>query len=94
MSEQLQELINKATAILREFGAREIYIFGSAARSDFDSDSSDIDLAVRGIPPESFYGAVGETMCALDRNIDLIDLDAQSTFGKFLQDHGELTRVF
>lgn len=94
MDEQLQELIAKATVILREFGAQEIYVFGSAARGKYDPDKSDIDLAVRGIPPESFYGAVGETMCSLDRNFDLIDLDAQSTFGKFLQEHGELTRVF
>ena len=90
---RLKELIEKAAAILRTYGATEVYLFGSARSGDFDLEHSDIDLAVRGIAPKDFYGAVGETMCSLGREVDVIDLDAETAFGKYLTEHGELARV-
>jgi predicted nucleotidyltransferase len=90
---QMKELIDKAVAILRTYGATEVYLFGSARGGDFDLEHSDIDLAVRGIPAKDFYGAVGETMCSLGREVDVIDLDAGTAFGKYLTKHGELARV-
>lgn len=90
---QMKALIEKAAAILGSYGATEVYLFGSARCGDFDLEHSDIDLAVRGIPAKDFYGAVGETMCSLGREIDVVDLDAGTAFGKYLADHGELARV-
>jgi predicted nucleotidyltransferase len=90
---RLKELIEKAAMILRSFGAKEVYTFGSAAGSKFDFEESDIDLAVRGMPPQNFYSAVGEALCRLKRSVDVIDLDGNSAFGNYLQEHGELTRV-
>lgn len=89
----LHALIDKAVAVLHAFGATEIYLFGSARNDDFDPASSDIDLAVRGIAPKDFYSAVGETLCALGRDVDIIDLDAGTAFGNFLTENGELSRV-
>jgi predicted nucleotidyltransferase len=94
MEEDLELLIKKAAGVLKSFGATEVYLFGSAGNGNFKKEHSDIDLAVRGIPPENFYSAVGETLCSIDRDVDIIDLDADTTFGIFLQDHKELTRVF
>jgi predicted nucleotidyltransferase len=91
--DELKILIDKAAAILRAYGAREVYAFGSAQTGDFDAERSDIDLAVRGIPPGNFYSAVGEALCSIDRDIDVIDLDAGTAFGKYLEEHRELTRV-
>jgi uncharacterized protein len=89
----MKELIEKAVAILRTYGATEVYLLGSACSGDFDPERSDIDLAVRGIPAKDFYGAVGETMCSLGREVDVVDLDAETAFGRYLTEHGELARV-
>lgn len=89
----LKDLINKAAAILRSHGAQEVYAFGSAIDNDFDMERSDIDLAIRGMPPENFYSAIGEALCTLDRSVDIIDLDGDTAFSRFLIEHGELTRV-
>lgn len=89
----LKFLINKAIAIFRSYGAQKVYLFGSANNGSFNYEQSDIDFAVSGIPPKDFYRAVGEVMCTLKREIDVIDLDAGTAFGKFLTEHGELSRV-
>jgi len=62
---RLNKLIRKAAAILRSYGATEIYLFGSGRTGDFDRERSDLDLAVRGIAPKDFYSAVGDTMYSL-----------------------------
>jgi predicted nucleotidyltransferase len=92
MEEELMEKIKRAAEILRSYGATEVYLFGSVPKGTYTT-SSDIDLAVRGIPPKDFYGAVGEMLFALDRSVDLIDLDGGTAFGKYLEKQGELTRV-
>ena len=66
--------------LVREFGATAVWVFGSLAgdrrgRTVFHLDS-DIDLAVRGIPPESFFRAYGRVMGDSDFNVDLVDVDA------------------
>jgi len=70
-----------------------VYLFGSVRGEYFDYKRSDIDFAVKGISPKDFYTAVVEIMCSLEREVDVIDLDAESAFGRFLTDHGELARV-
>jgi predicted nucleotidyltransferase len=92
-NERTEELIAKAVAVLRSYGATEIYLFGSVLSDAFDPEKSDVDIAVRGIAAKDFYSAVGETLCALGREVDIIDLDAGTAFGKYLTEHGELSRV-
>lgn len=64
-----------AASILRsKYGAEKIFLFGSLARQDSFTLSSDIDLSVEGIPPERFYDAVGCLISLIsDFKIDLID---------------------
>lgn len=92
MTDELNELIHKAAAILKSFGATDVYLFGSVARGT-DNEHSDIDIAVSGIPPESFYKAIGDTYGAIKREIDIVDLDDKNSFTKYLKTHGELQRV-
>lgn len=47
-----QEDIKKATNILKENGAKEVFIFGSIANGKFN-EHSDIDIAVRGLEPKN-----------------------------------------
>ena len=92
MDEQLRVILDQAVAVLKSAGAREVYVFGSAAGGTLP-DHSDLDLAVSGVPPEGFFHALGEAMLATKRPIDLIDLDEGSPFGEYLKTHGKLQRV-
>jgi len=92
MGSDVQELIGKAAAALKAAGAREVYVFGSAARGEFRS-ASDIDLAVSGLPPEDFIRAMSQAQDVLDCQLDLVDLDEPTPFTRYLKEEGELVRV-
>lgn len=88
----LDPLIEKAAMELRRHGASAVYLFGSqgtaAARSN-----SDVDLAVKGLPPQRFFRAMADAQAMLDRSLDLIDLDESSPFVDYLLQSGELRHV-
>jgi len=92
MSNDLRLLIEPAVLALKAAGAREVYLFGSAARGQMREDS-DVDLAVSGLPPELFYRAGAMAEDVLGRPLDLIDLDEVTPFTKYLKDESELLRV-
>ena len=88
----LQDDIDMAARILREAGAREVFVFGSAGREE-QRPGSDLDLSVRGLPPERFFDAMSRVALAISRPIDLIDLDERNPFTEYLERKGELRRV-
>jgi predicted nucleotidyltransferase len=87
-----REELEKAIALLKEYGAREVYLFGSMARGDAD-ERSDWDLAVRGLPPERYFTALGSLLESMTRSVDLVDLDETTTFAAHIGAKAELTRV-
>ncbi len=92
MDGEISELIKRAAQVLKGAGAREVYLFGSAAKGILREDS-DIDFAVAGLPPERFFRAIGEVGDIVQRNIDLVDLDEVNPFTRYLKEEGELHRV-
>lgn len=92
MEDDLQEKIREAAAALKAAGAKEVYVFGSAAKGTLRQDS-DVDLAVSGLPPERFFKAMGKARRALRRPLDLVDLDESSLFSQYLREQGQLRRV-
>jgi predicted nucleotidyltransferase len=60
--------------ILSEHGANEAYLFGSVAQGKAGCHS-DVDIAVRGCPPEKFYRLAAVLEHALGLPLDLVDLD-------------------
>ena len=88
----VEQDIERATKILREAGAREVFVFGSASRGT-EWPGSDIDLAVRGLPPERFFEVVGKVISSSLRSFDLVDLDEPNEFTEYLERKGELKRV-
>lgn len=92
MAEELERLIEKAVAELKAAGAREVYLFGSAAKGKL-RENSDVDIAVSGLTPEVFFRAIGKASRALGRPVDLIDLDEDNPFTRYLKSKGELLRV-
>lgn len=92
MNEQTIQLVEQAAAVLKKAGAREVYLFGSAAHGAIQHDS-DIDLAVSGLPPQRFFSAMACAAAVLQHSLDLIDLDRPTPFTRYLQEEGELCRV-
>jgi uncharacterized protein len=92
MTDEMKQLIERAVQALKAAGAREVYLFGSAARGQLRA-GSDIDLAVSGLPPERFYRAGSQAEDALGRPLDLIDLDEVTPYTQYLKEESELQRV-
>ncbi len=84
--------VHRATEILRAAGCSEIFLFGSLAERRA-SVSSDLDLAVRGCPPGSFFRVLGKLIMELDHPVDLVDMDSQDPFARYLAEHEELVQV-
>lgn len=92
MTDRLTDQVQAAAACLRKWGARGIYIFGSAARGTMREDS-DIDIAVQGLPDRVFFAAMAEASRVAGRHIDLVSLDTDSEVTRTLWQSGELQHV-
>ena len=88
----MEILVTRAAAELKTAGAREIYVFGSVARGTGDS-AGDLDLAVSGLPPSVFYRMGARISDLIGRSVDLIDLDSNTPFTRYLRTENELIRV-
>ncbi len=88
-----QEDIKKATKILKENGAKEVFIFGSIANGKFN-ENSDIDIAVKGLKENDFYRIASILMFELENEFDLIDLDdKENRFSQMLLKIGGLLKI-
>lgn len=88
-----QKDIEKATQILKENGAKEVFIFGSIANGKFN-ENSDIDIAVKGLNEKDFYKVASILMFELENEFDLIDLDdKENRFSQMLLRVGGLLKV-
>ncbi|MFW6158646.1 MAG: nucleotidyltransferase family protein [Planctomycetota bacterium] len=92
MDEEVRQLLERAAAVLKEAGAKEVYVFGSAARGELD-EWSDVDIAVSGLPPEVFFEAMGRALDVLGREVHMISLDRPNPFTDYLKEKGKLVRV-
>jgi len=92
VADDLKDLIAKAAEALRKEGAREVYVFGSAATGRL-REGSDVDLAVSGLPPRLYLHALGEAIDILQVPVDLVDLDQDTPFSQHLKEEGKLVRV-
>ncbi len=92
MDTEIGALIAKAAAALKAAGAREVYVFGSPGKGRLRPDP-DVDISVSGLPPEVFFRAMGKASRAVGRPVDLIDLDVENPFTRYLKEEGELQRA-
>ncbi len=88
----VQEDIHRAVRILREGGGSEIYLFGSGAKGQM-TETSDLDIAIRGCPPGRFFYLLGKLLWEMDHSVDLVNLDTEDAFGQYLQKEGGLIRI-
>lgn len=79
-------------AILKAGGCSAVFLFGSTARGTMHA-GSDLDLAVRGCPPQHFFHLLGHLLTDLDHPVDLLDLDVPSPFVAFLLTQGNMVQL-
>ena len=73
----IKKKLDQATEYLKSIGCKEIILFGSL--SDGTSDRySDIDLAVSGISPWSYFEAVVVLPSLIGSKVDLVSMDHTS----------------
>jgi predicted nucleotidyltransferase len=84
--------LQAAANLLRRMGATQVFVFGSATKGGLGADS-DVDMAVRGLPPSLYFSAVSKASDLLHRPVDLVDLDDRTARVRHLLFSGELVRV-
>ena len=92
MPEGYERDVRRAVEILTSDGCTGVYLFGSLASGRVQA-RSDIDLAVRGCPRGKFFHLLGKLMLELDHPVDLVNLDGQDAFARYLEQEGEWIQV-
>ena len=84
--------LSSAIAMLRNAGCTEIYLFGSQATGNTHTNS-DLDLGVKGLPPQLFFRMHWKLEEILNMPVDLVDFDFQKDFFELLHKIGELKKI-
>jgi predicted nucleotidyltransferase len=84
--------LSAASDLLLGMGATHVFLFGSATKDGLRADS-DIDMAVKGLPPRLYFSAISKASDLLGRPVDLVDLDDSTPIVRYLLGSGELLRV-
>ena len=86
--------VARAVEICKAEGCRDvlIFVFGSVAAGQH-RPQSDLDIGVRGCPPEHFYRLLGRLMDELTHPVDLVDLDLETRLAESLEQEDQLVRV-
>jgi len=87
-----QKDIQRAVEILKESGCTDVFLFGSLQEGKI-REGSDIDIAIRGCPRGKFFYIFGKLLLALNHSIDLVNLDNQDAFTRYLEKEGRLLQI-
>ena len=87
-----QKDIEAAASLLKNEGCQSVYLFGSLVTGKI-RDDSDIDIGVKGLPPENFFRVYAELDNNLLNDVDLIDFDENTRFYDLLNSLGELVEI-
>ena len=86
-----REAEQAAAQLVKQHGVKRVILFGSVVRQRRLRPDSDIDLAVEGMPGESYYRIVGDLWTEQGRRIDLIRLEAmRPAFRELVEREGKL----
>lgn len=70
----IKDRLTIATEYLKSIGCKEIILFGSLVDEDID-EFSDIDLAVSGISPRTYFKTLVEISSVVGGKVDLVTMD-------------------
>jgi predicted nucleotidyltransferase len=84
--------IEVATNLLKNEGCHSIYLFGSMVTGNIH-ENSDIDIGIKGLPPERFFQVYSKLYMGLKNEVDLVDFDYDTQFFSLLEKIGESVEV-
>jgi len=87
-----QEDIKKANAFLKDEGCEAVYLFGSMVTGKIHANS-DIDIGIKGLPPEKFFKVYSKLYMNLDNEFHLVDFDYDNEFFSLLKRLDEVVEV-
>jgi len=90
--QKYQEDIVKASNFLRKEGCRTVFLFGSMVKGNI-RENSDIDLGIKGLPPEKFFNVYSKLYMNLDNDFHLVDFDYENDFFSLLKKQGEIIEI-
>ncbi len=86
----IEKKLSEATKYLKSIGCKEIILFGSLSDGTFDR-FSDIDLAISGISPWSYFEAVVVLSSLIGWKVDLVAMDyIPKEFEKRIRKQGKI----
>jgi predicted nucleotidyltransferase len=84
--------IEIATNLLKNEGCQSVYLFGSMITGRIHRNS-DIDIGIKGLPPEKFFRVYAKLDINLSNDVDLIDFDENSKLYNLLNSLGEVVKI-
>lgn len=82
-----------AKILAKEYQAGKVYLIGSTASGALFHEHSDVDLVVKGLPPQKYFSALAKIQKIFSgkSRVDLIPLeDATPAMAKKVESEGEL----
>jgi len=90
--DSLKNDISRAVTLLLAGGCSKVSLFGSTVEGTL-TKNSDLDIAIRGCPQEKFFRVLGKLLLGLEHRVDLVTLDSNDAFSRYLLNEGTLVKV-
>ena len=90
--QKYQENIQEAYNLLKNEGCKNVYLFGSMITGRI-YDHSDIDIGIKGLPPERFFRVYSKLLFNFDIEFDLVDFDFSRDFFTLLESLDEVVEI-
>ena len=84
--------VETAASLLKGEGCQSVYLFGSLVTGKIHQNS-DIDIGIKGLPPERFFRVYAKLDNNLLNEVDLIDFDENNQFYNLLNSLGEVIEI-
>lgn len=90
--EKYQQEIKRACLLLKNNGCKNVYLFGSMVTGRIHS-FSDIDIGIKGLPPEKFFRVYSDLSDNIETKFDLVDFDFNIDFFDLLKRLDEIKEI-
>ena len=87
-----QKDIEAATNLLKNEGCQSVFLFGSLVTGKIHANT-DIDIGIKGLPPEKFIRVYAKLDNTLTNTVDLVDFDDNAKFYNLLSSLGEVVEL-
>ncbi|MDR0474494.1 MAG: nucleotidyltransferase domain-containing protein [Treponema sp.] len=87
-----QKDIETAAQFLKNEGCQSVFLFGSMVTGNIHQNS-DIDIGIKGLPPEKFFRVYAQLDNNMSNEIDLVDFDENNKFYNLLNSLGEVVEI-